>query len=148
MFVVCFFLFFFKQTCFRLVCLSFCIYNRTKHIYKQNNNITTRRNTLTNTYKTKQHKYPSQALRDIYFSRRFVGWKSCISVFLLFFEFVCLFSLFSFVVFVFSPSLFKLLHLQSKNTYNNRTNINKLEGKHKTNRTNNINKTNISQPDP
>ena len=31
-----------------------------------------------------KQKSPSQTLRDIYFSRRFVGWKSCISVFLCF----------------------------------------------------------------
>ena len=30
--------------------------------------------------KQKKQKSPSQTLRDIYFSRRFVGWKSCISV--------------------------------------------------------------------
>ena len=44
--------------------------------------------------KQKKQKSPSQTLRDIYFSRRFVGWKYCISVlfnvFLRVFMFFCL----------------------------------------------------------
>ena len=45
------------------------------------NNITNK-TTQRKTEKTteKQHKTPSQTLRDIHFSRRFVGWKSCMSV--------------------------------------------------------------------
>ena len=52
-----------------------------------------------------------------------MGWISCISVvFNVFFSklFCCMFVYFCFVL-MFSPSLFKLLHLQSKNTYNNIT---------------------------
>ena len=52
------------------------------------------------------------------YSRRFVGWISCISVFCVFLWvcfmfFVCLFL----YLFMFSSSWFKLLHLQSKKTY-------------------------------
>ena len=106
--VFCCFLFFFL--CFRLVFLSFCIYNRNTHIKTTK----TLKGQQTNIKKQKKHKYPSQTLRYIYLSRRFVGLKSCISVvsvvLLVFLFFVCFFLF----VFMFSPSLFKLLHLQSK----------------------------------
>ena len=57
---------------------------------------TTRRKTNNN---RKQQKSPSQTLRDIYFSRRFVGRKSCIYVvfifiFVFFLEFFLFFSVF------------------------------------------------------
>ena len=38
------------------------------------------KNSKENIKKQKKQKSPSQTFRDIYFSRRFVGWKSCISV--------------------------------------------------------------------
>ena len=74
--------------CFRLVFLSVCIYNR-KNTYtnkknrKKRKNITTLR--ITKKYKKIKKKSPSRTLRDTYVSRRFVGWKSCISVLFLFF---------------------------------------------------------------
>ena len=65
--------------CFRLVFLSFCIYNR-KNTYK---NKKKHKNSKENIKKQKKPKSPSQTLRDIYFSRRFVGWISCIVCFCL-----------------------------------------------------------------
>ena len=69
--------------CFRLVYLSCCIYNRTTHI-KTRPHKKLREKHKTHTKQTKQNKhrnslFPSRNLRDIY-SRRFVGWISCISV--------------------------------------------------------------------
>ena len=52
------------------------------------------------------------------YSRRFVGWISCISgfCFMFSFEFFCFVYVY-FCLFRFSPSLFKLLQLQSKKTH-------------------------------
>ena len=62
------------------------------------------------------------------YSRRSVGWISCIYVFMFFSKLFCCFSVYFCVLFMFSPSLFKLLHLQSnKNTYTNKANINSFE---------------------
>ena len=119
-FVLCFsrsfsvlFLFLYVCLCFRLVYLSFCIYNRkntyknitkTKKLREKHKNIkTNNRNTL----------FPSRNLRDIY-SRSGRGLDILYFCFVLCFSrsfsvYVCFFMF----VFMFSPSLFKLLHLQS-----------------------------------
>ena len=115
--------------------------NRKKQNNKHKNS---KENTKTRKYRissprtsaNKSHKLFSQTLRDIYFSRRFVGWKSCISVsfyvFLRVFMFLLFFFLFLFL-YMFSPSLFKLLHLQSTNTHiNHIKQTEQLEGTHKT----------------
>ena len=105
MFVVCSMLFL-ELLCVVYVSLCFCVMcspslfkrlhlqsnNTYKHI-KQNKHKHSKENNKTNNI------FSSQTLSDIYFSRRFVGWKSCISVcfccfsFLkcLFFELLCLF---------------------------------------------------------
>ena len=111
LFLFSFFLFFFflififvvfEKIGFRLVCLSFCIYNRTKHI-KHIKHIKRFEN---KTYKQTKHNrntiFPSRNLRYIY-SRRFLGWISCIFISMFFSKFYC------FVMFcMFLPSLFKL----------------------------------------
>ena len=60
-FVFCFFLFLFQ--CFRLVCLSFCIYNR-QNMYKHKTQNNSKKN-ITTTKQNKQNS-PSRNLRDIY----------------------------------------------------------------------------------
>ena len=71
-------------------------------------------------YIHKQKKSPSQTLRDIYFSRRLVGWISCIYVCFLFsFEFVYdLFILCFFMFFIFLFDLCFRLVLLSVCIYN------------------------------
>ena len=65
------------------------------------------------------HEPPSRNLRDIY-SRRFVGWISCISVFCFSGSFsVCVCFIVSFLRKMYSHSLFKLLYLQWENTHEN-----------------------------
>ena len=121
-FVVCFFrflLFSFLKTCFRLVFLSFCIYNRT-NTYKnrnQQNNSKDNNNKQKQTQKTKRN-LPARPLEIFIF--RGGSWAGN-TVFLFFCfsqSFLFFFDVFFFFVslcfFLFSPSLFKLLHLQSK----------------------------------
>ena len=92
---------------------------------------------------TKKQKSPSRTLRDIYFSRRFVGWKSCISVcFYVFFS-----KLFCFFLLLFC---FRLVYLSfcmynGTNTYNNIQTHKKLRDKHKQQKQH---KYIISQPEP
>ena len=108
--------------CVRLVFLSFCLYNRKTHTNTKQHLKTELEGKHKNNIKrkTRKHKSPSQTLRDIYLSRRFVGWKYCISVFFYVFDVSCSVVLCFFMfLFMFSPSLFKLLHLQSKGTYKN-----------------------------
>ena len=113
-FMFCFMFFsacFLFVLCVRLVYWSFCIYNRThtyRNIRKQQ---TTRRKHQTT---TEQQKYIiSQPEPERYLFA--VGSWAGYPVFLLF----CFSRSFSVYSCWFSPSLFKLLHLQSKNTYNN-----------------------------
>ena len=95
--------------CFRLVDLSFCIYNRKTHINTYINITKTRQ---THKHKQNKHKYMiSQPEPERYlFAVRF--WAGYPGFLLLCcsrsFSVVCLF-----LLFMFSPSLFKLLHLQS-----------------------------------
>ena len=108
------FMFFFEFLCFSCFVASFCLNmfspslfkflhlqsTTHTHINTYTHNIKTQRKTSTNKTK-KTQKSPSQTLRYIYFSWRFVGWKSCISVcFMFFFEFVCCCSV-SFCFFLF-----------------------------------------------
>ena len=92
-----FFLFFFmfSPSLFKLLHLQ-----SKKNTYK---NRTQHKHSKENIKQTEKPKYPSQTLRDIYFSRRFVGWKSCISVFVYVFLrvvlFLCLFLSVLFYVF-------------------------------------------------
>ena len=123
------FLFIFSFLCFRLVCLSFCIYNRT-NIYKQ------KHKQLEEQHDNRKTTEISQPEPDIYLFA--VGSRAGHYVFMFcfymfFFEFFCLFFwmfLYAYYYYyMFSPSLFKLLHLQSNNIYNNIQQTYKLEEK-------------------
>ena len=121
---------FFVFTCVVVDCKCKSLKRLGEHIHKTERNITNNLKRLKEKHKNKQ-KYRISSPRPprinrINHSRRFVGWKSCISVcFMFFFEFLCCFYVsFCFFLFLsvsfclcflFSPSLFKLLHLQSKN---------------------------------
>ena len=107
--------------CFRLVYLSLCSYNRQTHIYKQNTQQHKKlREKHTAKHKPDQQKYIiSQPEPERLNRGRVLGWISCMCVLMLLFSklFCCL--LRCLFVFMFSPSLFQLLHLQSKQTHIN-----------------------------
>ena len=96
---VCLFVLFSLCLCFRLVLLSFCIYNRTTHI-KQNKQKQTRRSHKQQTQKT--HKYIISQPEPEKYSFAVGSWAG-------FYVMFCMFCMFS-------PSLVKLLHLQSNTT--------------------------------
>ena len=106
---VCLFMF---LLCFRLVLLSFCVYNR-KNTYKNRKHRTTQR-------KTEKHKKTEisqpEPERYLFAVGSRAGYPVFLLCFLFFFQlFNVLFNAyFCFFFFMFSPSLFKLLHLQSK----------------------------------
>ena len=119
----------FSLSCYVLFSVSFCFVmfspslfkllhlQSKQHIYKHKNKHKNSKEHITKhkTKQKKQQKSPSQTLRYIYFSRRFVGWKSRISVvYVLSLSLYALLSVSFCCCFMFSPSLFKLLHLQSK----------------------------------
>ena len=130
---MCLYVFFhFKQIGFRLVFLSFCIYNRTNTYIttKTNHPNSKKKHKQTHTKHNKKNINLPAGTWEIFNRGRVEGWISCIYVFIcmFFFEFLfllfCLcFFMFFFSVFLFykhnmfSPSLFKLLHLQSNNKH-------------------------------
>ena len=96
--------------CFRLVYSSFCIYNRKNTYTNRNKQNNTRRKQQTHFFKSRNALFPSRNLRDIY-SRSGPGldilYLCCfMCCFYRSFSVLCLFLS---VVFLFSPSLFKLL---------------------------------------
>ena len=70
------------------------------------------------------------------YSRRFVGWKSCIYICSVFLRVVLCFFCFFLLFFLFSPSRFKLLHLQSKKHIKTKKQKNSKENINKKNRNN------------
>ena len=114
--------------CCRLVFLSFCIYNRNTHIKteKQTEQLEGKHKNI------KNRNLPARTW-EILIRCRVEGWISCIYV-CVWFSSSCLwlFVWFFRCVFMFSPSLFKLLHLQSKKKQKNQKE--QLKGKHEENR--------------
>ena len=101
--------------CFRLVDLSFCIYNRTNtYINQKTKNIKKLREKQNNWKRTTEIHYFAAGTWERFIRGRVEGWISCILVFRVFRVFLeALFVFCVFMFFMFSPSLFKLLHLQS-----------------------------------
>ena len=139
-FVFLFFFFFFSfwKTFFDWCCFDCKYKSLTKTRRKQTN---TERNRNTTEKLREKHKQATE-IQDIQPSTRpriniSQGWIYCISVFLnfIFLEAFLLFSFynvyFCFFCFMCSPSLFKILHLQSNKhiSYNNRTNTEKASRK-------------------
>ena len=105
-----------------------------RHIYEQKKQ---QNNSKENIKTTEQQKSPSQTLRDIYFSRRFVGWRSGRGLDILYFCFFSFFFSFFYVFFfVFLFQCFRLVFL-SFCIYNRKTHINTLnkQGDQKNNKT-------------
>ena len=87
-------------------------------------------------------------LYDIH-SRSFVGWISCRSVVYVFLKAFLFYLCVCFVLFMFSPSLFKLLHLQSNKTHVTTTQQQQQQRLGENRTTNrNIKKCIVSQPEP
>ena len=122
-FVICFFsrscsvlflLFYVLCLCFRLICLSFCIYKRTT-IYKNINNKLSTRRTHKQQQTDKQQTYiisQPEPERYSFAVGSWAGYPVFMLFVYLFIEVVMFVHVFS-LLFMFSPSLFKLLHLQS-----------------------------------
>ena len=108
-FLLCFYMCFFDCKCKSLKRLGKNRKKTERNIKKKQKNSKENRKNRNTGFPTHE---PPRINRTNY-SRRFVGWKSCISVFYVFLR-VFLFFLCFFLFFLFSPSLFKLLHLQSK----------------------------------
>ena len=104
-----FVLFLYVVCCFRLVFLSFCIYNQTNTYNNKRNHNNSKENKQTK----KNINLPARPL-EIFICRG--GSWAGNTVFMLFccFPLSCYVCFVSFCCLLFSPSLFKLLHLQSK----------------------------------
>ena len=101
--------------------------NRNKHKHKQNSSKKTDKNNQK--YRISSPRTSANKSHQIFAEVR--GLDIVYFCFFSFFLFkMCFFEYFVFFLQMFSPSLFKLLHLQSNNTYKNRKTTEKLEGKH------------------
>ena len=109
--------------CFRLVCLSFCIYNR-KNTYtniKKKNIKLKGKHIKKNIKKKEKNTSPSQTLRDICFSRSGRGLDImyfCV-LFMFFFEFLCLCFVYFCLLVCFRLVFLSFCIYNRKNTYKN-----------------------------